>query len=65
MLFGVFHSLLSVRRREIDRRERRSSLLVMVVIASREIYKANAYQFNVYKRRLMGSYWKRSSVCRC
>ena len=28
--------------------------LVLVVIASREIYKANAYQFNVYKRRLMG-----------
>ncbi|CAF1316302.1 unnamed protein product [Adineta ricciae] len=24
-----------------------------VIIASKEIYKANAYQFNVYKRRLM------------
>lgn len=29
--------------------------VVMAVIASKEIYKANAYQFNVYKRRLMGS----------
>ena len=28
--------------------------LVMVVIMSKEIYKANAYQYNVYKRRLMG-----------
>lgn len=30
--------------------------LVIVVIASKEIYKANAYQFNVYKRRLMGEF---------
>jgi len=29
-------------------------LLVIVIIASKELYKANAYQFNVYKRRLMG-----------
>ena len=29
------------------------AVFFMVVIASKEIYKANAYQFNVYKRRLM------------
>ena len=26
----------------------------MVLIMSREIYKANAYQYNVFKRRMMG-----------